>query len=122
MKRQWTLAGAVVAIAVVGACGSSGERTEIRTNNGGLLDCRSDTVEYAVFDRSLTAPGSATSADALAVLTEDIIRPPGNPEAESETTAEVVYVFTDEDGNRLGRVGIIRPETGWFVEWAERCG
>ncbi len=119
MKRR-TLACAIVAVTVaVSACSST--RTEVRTNNSTTLDCPSETVEYAVFDHNFEAPGSPLPSDALAVLSWDIGVPRGEPEVESKVGNEVVFVYTDADGNRLGRVVVVRPETGWFIQRTERC-
>jgi hypothetical protein len=120
MKRSLSAVAVVALVALVSACGSA--RSEVRTSNGGLLDCPSETIEYAVFDRSFDAPGSPLPDGALAILSWDLGEPPGNPHVESETDNEAVFVYTDADGSRVGRVAVVRPETGWFIQWTERCG
>lgn len=78
---------------VVAACGS-GTRTEVRTNNGGILDCESEIVEYAQFDYGPDAPGSASPAESLTMLTADQ-RIPGSPQMESEAEDAVVFAYSD---------------------------
>ena len=120
LVNRWALTGAIVALmTLANACGST--RTEVQTNNGGILDCPSETIEYAVFDRSLEAPGSQLPSDALAILSWDLGTPPGDPQVESEIDDEVVFVYTDAEGNRVGRAVVIRPEAGWFIQETERC-
>ncbi|MBP1632773.1 MAG: hypothetical protein H6Q11_1061, partial [Acidobacteria bacterium] len=70
----------------------------------------------------VTAEGSVTSDEALALLTADNGRPSGSPQVESETDGNVVYLFTDPEGHRLGRVGVTLMPNGWFVGSTERCG
>jgi len=49
--------------------------------------------------------------------------PPETPQVESESLREVVYVYTDPDGHRLGRVIVGQPyDTGWLATQVERCG
>ena len=45
---------ALVVMLAASSCGT-GPRSEVVTNNGGVLDCPSDTVEYAHFDHSFEA-------------------------------------------------------------------
>lgn len=119
MKR-WTTAAAVVALAaVVSTCGAT--RTEVRTNSGGILDCRSETVEYEVFDRSLEARGSPSPEGMLAALSWDLGEHPGELRVESESNDEVAFVYIGADGSRLGRVVVVRVDTGWFIQRTEHC-
>jgi hypothetical protein len=119
-RRSWSVA--LVALLALGSCGDS--IREVQTNGGGTLDCPSDTVLYAVVDPTPEA-GEPTPAEALAALTSasDPPVPSGRPEVASESDDEVVYLFTDSDGHRVGRVIVRRPlETGWSVVATERCG
>lgn len=115
------LAMTLVAVSVVVAACGSGARTEIRTDNGGLLDCTSETVEYFHMDYGPDAQGATTAANALLVLVPDRGRPPGSPQVETERVEAVTFVFTDGDQNRLGRASVIRLTNGWIVKWTERC-
>lgn len=120
MKR-WLLAGVLVALAAsVSGCGGA-ERSAVRTNSGGTLDCPSDTVAYFSITPSLEG-GAATPDGALALLEGDPL-PPGTAQVESEGTSEVVYVYTDSEGHRLGRVMVGQPyDTDWSALQTERCG
>jgi hypothetical protein len=108
---------------VVAACGGSsdGNLTQVRSNSGGFLDCSSETVQYSIFEPAVTAGGSSTPSDVLSLLTPDQGLPPGTPTIESETGAEVVFLFTDGDGHRLGRAVVGQLDTGWFILRTERC-
>jgi len=118
---RWLPAGAMIAlIALAGGCGGA-ERSEVRTNSGFILDCPSDTVLYFGITPTVEG-GAATPDDALARVTGDPL-PPGAPEVEFGTPGQVVYVFTDSEGHRLGRVIIGQPfDTRWSALQAERCG
>ncbi len=99
------------------------DATEVRTNNGGILDCVSSTVEYAHLDYGDDALGSATPVAAVTLLAGDrSISPPGSPQTESEADDAAVFVYTDAAENRLGRALVIRLASGWVVLWTERCG
>jgi len=112
---------AVVVVLAASSCGM-GSRSEVVTNNSGVLDCPSDTIEYADFDRSFEAPGSATPSGAFESLSPDLGLPPGTPAVEVKGPTSAVCLFTDSEGNRRGRVFVSKPETGWFIERTERCG
>jgi hypothetical protein len=112
----------LIAVSVVVSACVSGTRTEIRTNNGGRLDCTSDTVEYAHFDYGPDAQGATTAANALLALTADTGLPPGNPQIEVEQDVTATFAFTDDELNRLGRASVIRLTHGWVVKWTESCG
>ena len=122
--RRWILHGAILAtVMAAGACrGSEGvDFREILTYNGTVLDCPTDEVNYSTFDRSVSAPGFSLPSEALSVLTPYLGLPLGTPQLESEGPQEVVYVYTDPDGHRLGRIVVVQPDTGWFVVKTERC-
>ena len=120
MMKRWFGSAIVAVVTAAGACGGS-DLSEVQTNSGGILDCPSDTVLYATWDPVL-GPGSSLPGEALSVLAADRM-PLGTPQMESESTREVVYVYTDADGHRLGRVMVGRPyDTGWFATRTERCG
>lgn len=110
-----------MSLLAAGACGSGG-RTEVSTNNGGVLDCTSKTVDYAHFDYGPDAAGSATPAGSIAALTPDVGLPPGTPRVETEGSDAAVFVYTDDAGNRVGRAQAERLNNGWVVQWTERCG
>jgi hypothetical protein len=119
-RRSWGVA--LAALLVLGSCGDS--IREVPTNGGGILDCPSDTVLYAVVDPTPEA-GAPTPAEALAALTSASVPPvpSGIPEVASESDHEVAYLFTNSDGHRVGRVIVRRPfEAGWSVVATERCG
>lgn len=98
------------------------EVSEVQTRNG-LLDCPSDLVQYSVTDLDVDALGSPTPDAALALLTPDLGLPTGVASVESEDVDDVVFVFTDSEGHRRGRVVVSRPGSGgWFVMATERCG
>ena len=89
----------------------------------GFLDCPSDLVQYSTADLDVNAAGSATANAALDLLTPDLGLPPGVASVETQGGNEVVYLFSDSDGHRLGRVVVSRPGSGgWFVMSTERCG
>ena len=111
----------LVASLVASACGS-GTRTAVRTNNGGILDCGSETVEYAHYDYSDDARGSVGPHEALTVFASDPAFPPGTPQIEADRGDGVVFVFTADADNRLGRALAIRLSNGWVVQWTEQCG
>lgn len=117
--RGRRVVAAVIVLTAFSACGDA--RSEVVTNNGGVLDCPSLAIEYAHFDRSPEAPGSSTPTRAAALLTPDLGLPPGTPTMESEGPASVVFIYTDGEGNRLGRVFVSNHDTGWFVDEVERC-
>lgn len=117
--RRVGLAAVIVIVVVGSSC--SPRVSEVRTNSGGTLDCRSDTVLYAAID---PVPEAAvpSPADALALLGDDLV-PPGTPEMESESSAEIAFVYRDSDGRRLGRVIVERQGgSGWLPTRTERCG
>jgi|SRR3990170_1804909 len=103
------------------ACGSAvGDRVEVRTGLG-AMDCPSDLWSYSTAEISLTAEGSESADEALALLTPELGRPAGDPEVEFETPDRVVYLFGDAEGSRLGRVVVIRMPNGWFMVTTEGC-
>ena len=114
----------LIMLVVVTACSRSNPSglIEIRGQSGGLLDCPSELWQYAVSEIATDAVGSETPQTALALLTPDLGLPPGTPQIESETAEQVVFVFNDLEGHRLGRVGIGHFDNGWFIAWNERCG
>ncbi len=86
----------------------------------GVLDCPL-YWQHGTADFFEDAQGSATAEEALALLTLGL--PPGTPQVESEATDEVVYLFTDAEGHRLGRVKVVLWQTGgWLVAETEECG
>ena len=88
----------------------------------GVLDCPG-YWQHSTADFFEDAQGSPTAQEALALLTSDLGLPPGTAQVESEATDEVVYLFTDGEGHRLGRVKVILWQTsGWLVAETEECG
>ena len=98
---------ALLAILLITAACGPAARMEVGTNSGGLLDCPSETVEYAVFDYGADATGSATPVGALAIEL-----PTGIPQAVSEGDEAVVFEVIDESDNRVGRAMVIRLGNG----------
>ena len=114
------LAGVLLIVSLsLSGCGQ-GKRSEVRTNNGGILDCPSATIEYASYSYGDDA-GSPTPEEAISLVESEPTFPSGTPQIETEQDNSVVYVFTD-GGNRLGRALLVELNNGWVVEWTERCG
>ena len=115
---------AVVCAIVTTGCDTdtSAALTEV-TAPTGVLDCPTEVFESSTSDVDVHAPGSPSADAALALLTVDLGRPPGDPRVEAATERQVVYLFTDQQGHRLGRVVVAQTASGgWFVEQTERCG
>ena len=108
---------ALLAILLITAACSPAARMEVATNSGGLLDCPSESVVYAVYDYGADASGSPTPAVAVAIEFDA-----GVPQSESEGDEAVVFEVTDDDNHRVGRAMVIRLDNGWVVRWTERCG
>lgn len=96
-------------------------RIEVSTPSGRTLDCPSDLIASGVFDLMADAVGSVTPQAALDRF-QQVEHFPGEATVEDESTDEVVFVFTDTDGNRLGRVFVGLTDSGWFALREERCG
>jgi hypothetical protein len=111
----------MIVAALAASCGA-GDRSEVATNSGGVLDCTSEKVDYAHFDYGPDAVGSATPDGSLADLTADTGLPPGDPRVETEGRDVVVFVYVDDAGARLGRASAERLAGGWVVKSTERCG
>lgn len=108
---------AVALVLVMAACGP-GERSEVVTNSGGILDCPSDAIQYTYLSMDTSQPGGETPVGSLQQIGVDSGLPEGTPREESPG----MLVFEDSSGNRVGRVETNRFDTGWFVESTERCG
>jgi hypothetical protein len=124
-KPAVTLVVVLVLCAVFAAasCGSGDARREVQTPRGNVLDCIDDQIAYtAGVDPPIAeAVGWDEPEQALAAY-GDLDRPPGTPGVETTSDTEVVFVFTNPSGDRLGRVGVRLWPGGWFVGWAEKCG
>jgi len=111
---------ALVAIVLMGAAACGDGLIEV-PGVLGVMDCPTEFWQRSTADFVADAQGSATPQEALALLTSGL--PPGTPQVESEAPDEVVYLFTDSEGHRLGRVTVIRWQTGgWLVATTEACG
>lgn len=117
---------AVVGLALLtasSACSDSGEVDLVEVQGyDGVMDCPSEFFQHSTGDWDPNAPGSSTAEEALALLTTDMGLPPGVPQVESDSPDRVMYVFSDAQGRRLGRVVVARTAGGWFVATTERCG
>ncbi len=112
---------AVVVALLLSACGPS-SRLEVETNSGGVLDCPSETILYAMVDGDLSKPGATTPLEAAAAWIGGEFLPDGIPSIESESGNRAIVVIVDFDGNRVGRVLMVHHETGWFVQSTAACG
>lgn len=111
----------VVASLWLAACTGGNLRSEVSTRSGGTLDCPDELVAYSIPDYTAEAVGSVQPAEALDAYLA--LEPqPGSPDVEEETTDEVIFVLTDTEDNRLGRVGVTLTDAGWFVTSTEKCG
>jgi len=119
MRLRAIAIGLTVASATLGGCGPD-EGVEVQGVHG-TLDCPSGFASNTVFDQAPGQPGSPSPEAALAILTPDLNRPPGDPEVESDDGGTVIFLFTDAAGHRLGRVVVSRPTATWYVDAAERC-
>jgi hypothetical protein len=100
---------------------ADGSRSEVTTPSGRMLDCPSDLIETATFDLLADAVGSDTPKAALDQF-QTVEHFTGEPTVEEQTSDKVVFVFTDIDGNRLGRVFVGLTDNGWFALGEEQCG
>ncbi len=114
------LALSVLAL-LLGACGV-GSRPEVQTNSGGVLDCPSSTILYAMVDSDISQPGAASPLDAAAAGIGSEFMPEGIPSLESESANQAIALVVDFEGNRVGRVLLVRHESGWHLQSTEACG
>lgn len=98
-------------------------RRVVPTPWGNVLDCVDEQIAYtAGVDPPIAeAVGWDEPEQALAAYGE-LDRPPGTPGVETASDTEVVFVFTNPSGDRLGRVSVRLWPRGWFIGWAEKCG
>ena len=126
MERGWTLTGVGVLLGslLVAGCSGEGDRIEVTTPSGRMLDCPSEEVAYlASGGPDLADAVGAGSAQGARESLHDLDRPPGHPVVEEASPAEVVFVFLDDAGHRLGRVGTrLYDQRGWFFFLMEKCG
>jgi hypothetical protein len=111
---------ALLIMTVLAGCGNAALR-EVATNNGGTLDCRSGTIQYAIYEYAEDAAGAPTAEQAVANFSMDDL-PTGEPIAETTSGDSATLVFTDQSGNRIGRAHTIHFTNGWIVDWTEHCG
>lgn len=72
--------------------------------------------------RRRNATGAESATGALALL-PSLDLPPGEAAVEEATSDATVFVFRDEFGHRLGRVGArLYSNQGWFAAFTEECG
>ena len=101
---------------------SPSARYEVRAPSGHILDCVSEQWQRSDAEIAGDAEGANTAELALSAFTSNQGRPPGTPRVESRSDEQVVFLFEDSDGQRLGWVGVIQTENGWFIMWTEQCG
>jgi len=118
MKRTVALAASILLAA--GACSGGDGFTEVRAI-AGLLDCPTTEFSYSMGEWDPGTPQAPSPEAALARLTPDQGLPPGTPRVDTEAADAVTYLFTDEDGHRLGRVAVTLTPGGWVVATTERC-
>jgi hypothetical protein len=120
---KWWTAVVGVLLAAASACGDSGEADLVEVQGVvGVMDCPSESSQYSTGDWDPNALGASTADAALALLTPGLGLPPGTSQVESDAPDEVMYLFSDLEGHRLGRVVILRTAGGWHVATTERCG
>lgn len=107
--------------AALAAC-TGGDRVQVPTRTGGVLDCPDELVASATHDLLAEAIGAPDPEAALAALPESVRPPQGVATLEESTATHAVLVLRDGDGNRIGRVGVTLLDSGWFVMWSEECG
>ena len=73
---------AVALVLVMAACGP-GERSEVVTNSGGILDCPSDVIQYTYLSMDTSQPGGETPVGSLQQIGVDSGLPEGTPREES---------------------------------------
>ena len=101
-------------------CGPS-PRSEVRTNSGGILDCPTDTILYAMFDSDVTSPGESTPIAAAAEFIDSEVLKDGLPRLEGEPDGRAAVSIVDFEGNRVGRALVVEHESGWHVQATESC-
>lgn len=111
----------MVTVALVGAGCAGSIRSSVPTPSGRTLDCPSELIAFSTGDLLAEAQGWSTAQAAVNAYAA-IDRPSGEPSVEEETADEVVFVFTDDGGNRVGRFFVSLTENGWFVLQTEKCG
>jgi hypothetical protein len=120
---------AMLVLLVLSSC-SSGEtlieaeseaRIEVQTRSG-TLDCPDELISSSIGEFLEDAVGADSAQEALDKL-PSWAPPRGEPGVENQEPEETVFLFLDDDGNRLGRVGTASPtDRGWFVLWIDKCG
>ncbi|HSJ72646.1 MAG TPA: hypothetical protein VLA29_13485 [Acidimicrobiia bacterium] len=112
----------ILLIVLLASCSDGGSRIEAPTPSGRTLDCPDELIAYSVSDLMEEVMGADTAQEALDAL-PDPDRPRGESVVEEQSPDEIVFLFVDNDENRVGRVGVgSRNERGWFITWQEKCG
>jgi hypothetical protein len=111
----------MVMVALVGASCASGIRSAVPAPSGRTLDCPSDLIASSTSDLLAEAQGWSTAREAVNAYMR-IDRPLGEPSVEEDTPEEVIFVFTNDGGNRVGRFFASLTNNGWFVLKTEKCG
>ena len=117
---RWPAALAVSVVMAAGACFGDDGLTPVRAY-AGFLDCPTAQFSASMGSWDPDTPKAPFPEAALAELTPEFGRPPGTPRVETAATDAVSYLFTDEDGHRLGRAGVVLTPGGWIVATTERC-
>lgn len=101
-------------------CGPS-PRSEVQTNSGGILDCPTDTILYAMFDSDVTQPGEASPIAAAAEYIDSEWLKDGLPRLEGDAEGRAAVTIVDWEGNRVGRALVVEHDSGWHVQATESC-
>jgi hypothetical protein len=109
----------VLGLLTAGCAPSS--RSEVRTNSGGILDCPSDTILYAMFDGGVTGPGEPSPIAAAAKFIDGEWLKDGLPRLENESNGTAAVTIVDWEGNRVGRALVVEHDSGWHVRATESC-
>lgn len=104
----------------VAGCGPN-PRSEVRTNSGGILDCPTDTILYAMFNNDVPGPGEPTPIAAAAVFIDSEWLKDGLPRLEGEPDGTAAVSIVDWEGNRVGRALVVEHDSGWHVQAIESC-
>ena len=109
--RSRRVAALLTLVLIAAGCGGDQQDTPTL----GDLDCANGFVTTP-FERDSSVSGFENPQDALSILSWDL----GTPRVESTGTAEVVFVFLDND-SRVGRAVVVSVASGWVVSEVEFC-
>lgn len=113
----------LLCVALLMGCSGPADHVEVPTPSGRTLDCPGEEVAYFVSQPDLVGAIGASSGRGAMESLHDLDRPAGEPIVEETSSTETMFLFLDDAGNRLGRVGTrFYPDQGWFVVLMEKCG